>query len=253
MPSPAPTKDQIVLVHAYLDGELDVASALRVKDEIDASAQLAAELANASAVREAMRRHFPAEPVPARLKQRIDAAIGMRRLPARPTWLTLAACVVIAIGVSGGSAWLALQPPGSPSDRIVDEVVDGHMRARISQRTTEVVSTDRHVVKPWLGSRLPQAPRVVDLARDGFQLSGARIEVVARTPVPVLVYTRRLHVISLVAVPASGATIESGVRRTESGYNVARWRDGDTVYMATSDLNAEELAFFARLFRDPPG
>src|SRR6266487_1795088 len=103
MPSPAPTKDQIVLVHAYLDGELDVASALAVKAQIDASSQLGAELANASALRDALRRSFPPEPLPARLRQRIDAAIGVRRVPARPTWLALAASVLVAIGVSGGS------------------------------------------------------------------------------------------------------------------------------------------------------
>jgi anti-sigma factor RsiW len=252
MASPAPSKDQIVLVHAYLDGELDVASALDVKVQIDASPRLAAELANANALRDALRRQFPLEPVPARLKQRIDTAIGVRRLPARPTWLALAACVLIAVAVSGGSTWLALQPQSSASDRIVDEVVDGHMRALLSQRVTDVVSSDRHVVKPWLSSRLPQAPRVVDLAKDGFPLSGARIEVVARNQAPVLVYMRRLHVISLVALPAAGATTEPAARRTESGFNVARWRDGDTVYVATSDLNAEELALFARLFSAAP-
>src|SRR6266567_368021 len=103
MPRPAPTNDQIILVHAYLDGELDVASALAVKEQIDANPRLAAELANASALQDALRRHFPPEPVPARLAQRINSAIGGRRLPARPTWLALAACVLLAIGVSSGS------------------------------------------------------------------------------------------------------------------------------------------------------
>jgi anti-sigma factor RsiW len=160
--------------------------------------------------------------------------------------------VLLAVALSGGSTWLVVQPSGSASDRVVGEVIDGHMRSLISQRTTDVVSSDRHVVKPWLSSRLPQAPRVIDLAKDGFPLSGARIEVVARTPVPVLVYMRRLHVISLVALPAVGATTEATVWRTESGYNVARWRDGDTIYVATSDLNTEELGQFARLFRASP-
>jgi anti-sigma factor RsiW len=252
MPTPAPTKDQIVLVHAYFDGELDVASALGVKEQIDANPLLAAELANATALRDALRRHFPPEPIPTRLAQRINSAIGVRRLPARPTWLALAACVLLAIGVSSGSTWLALQRSGPAPDRIVEEVVDGHLRSLFSQRTTDVTASESHVVKPWLSSRLPRVPRVVDLAKDGFPLSGARIEVVARTPVPVLVYMRRLHVISLVALPISDATTELTTRRTESGHNVARWRDGDTTYVATSDLNVEELAQFAKLFRAAP-
>ena len=39
-------QEPALLVHAYLDGELDLANALAVKQQIDADPSLAAELAN---------------------------------------------------------------------------------------------------------------------------------------------------------------------------------------------------------------
>ena len=53
------------------------------------------------------------------------------------------------------------------------------MRSQISGQPVDVVSTDRHTVKPWLAGKLPVAAEVVDLAEAGFPLAGGRIDIVA--------------------------------------------------------------------------
>ena len=63
----------------------------------------------------------------------------------------------------------------------------------------DVVSSDRHTVKPWFNGRIPNSPRVVDLAKDNFTLIGGRIDVVGQIPVPTLVYRHAKHIISLTA------------------------------------------------------
>lgn len=71
---------------------------------------------------------------------------------------------------------------------------------------------------------------------------------VGGSPVPTLVYGRRLHIISLTAVPVGkllGETTSASVK----GYNVLSWTDGDTKFWAASDLNMHELEAFAKLFR----
>src|SRR5258708_15937727 len=77
------------------------------------------------------------------------------------------------------------------------------MRPRRASQRVEVASTDRHTVKPWFNVKLPQSPRVIDLAAQGFPLAGGRIDVIGLTPAPTLVYPARQHVISLTALPVS--------------------------------------------------
>jgi anti-sigma factor RsiW len=107
-------------------------------------------------------------------------------------------------------------------------------------------------VKPWFSGRITQAPRVVDLAADGFPLVGGRIDVVGGTPVPTLVYRLRAHLISLMAVPATGRRDEAPVRRTIDGYNLLHWINDGVAYWAVSDVAAGDLEKFAQLFRAAP-
>jgi anti-sigma factor RsiW len=241
-------ESQTQLVHAYLDGELDPANTIAVGQEIERNPQLARELASASALQHALRTQFPLEPVPPALRARIDAAIG-QRIRKRPSWVALAASVLIAISLSSAATFLMLRAPAG--DHVLAEVVGSHMRSLVAMAPIDIASSERHVVKPWFNGRIPQAPRVIDLKADEFPLVGARIDVIAKTQVPTLVYRRRLHTISLVALPAAGAT-HAPSTRTDSGYNVVAWVDGDVRYVATSDLNAAELSTFARLFRAAP-
>ena len=94
-------------------------------------------------------------------------------------------------------------------------ILAGHIRGLMAPQPTDVSSSDRHVVKPWLNTRTPQAPRVVDLTQDGFPLVGGRIDVVGRVVVPTLVYRHRQHLISLTAVPGVMSPTE---RRTDIAY-----------------------------------
>jgi anti-sigma factor RsiW len=248
-PSP-PTAQAALLVHAYLDGELDPANALAIKQQIESDGALQAEFAEAAALQKLLRERFPREPVPARLRSRIDAAVGLAHRWPRPTWQALAASLVLAVALSSGSTWLALRAPNG--DRIVGEVVDGHMRALIAQKPADVSSSERHTVKPWFNGRVAQAPRVVDLSAEGFPLVGARIDVIGAEPVPTLVFGRRLHVISLSAVRAAGSPRDPTVRGSINGYNIVSWHSDGITYWAVSDLNAGELETFAKLFQAAP-
>ena len=236
-----------LLVHAYVDGELDAASALDLKQQIDADPAMAAEAANISALQGVLRSKLTPEQVPPGLRSRIRRAVGLSRWRDRPTWGALAASIITAVLVSSSSTWLVLH---NPAALIVNEIVDNHLGALIASRPTDVSSSDRHTVKPWFGGKLSYAPKVVDLSPAGFPLVGARIDVVRKTPIATLVYQRRLHVISLSAVPSAVvlARLES---QNSNGYNIESWSENGTSYWAVSDLNAGELDEFAKAFRNP--
>ena len=122
----------------------------------------------------------------------------------------------------------------------------------MAPQPADVASSDRHTVKPWFNGRIPESPRVVDLARNDFPLIGGRIDVVERNPVPTLVYHHRKHLISLTAIPAPGKLDAAPVSRAIEGYNIIEWTADGISYWAVSDVAAPELAHFTELFRSTP-
>jgi len=237
--------DPFLLVHAYCDGELDPANALALERRMADDPRLAAERDRILALRSAMGRIKSHAVAPPALRAKVERAVGMRRAAVRPTWSALAASVVLAAAISVGATWSLLAPGGA----VADEVVGNHIRALMATQPYDIASSDQHTVKPWFNGRIPVSPRVVDLASDGFPLVGGRIDVIARTPVPSLVYRARKHLISVTAMQGGGVPSPA---RTADGYHVIAWSAGGVSYWAVSDVGLDELQKFVKLFQAAP-
>jgi anti-sigma factor RsiW len=238
-----------LLVHAYVDGELDPANARALAARIEQNPALAAERDRIEALQRALRTQFPIAAPPAGLRERIERAAGLRRAPTRPTWMALAASVALALMLGSSATFVTLAPRG---DATADAVVADHIRALMAPQPADVASSDRHTVKPWFNGKIPESPRVVDLAKEDFPLLGGRIDVIGRTPAPVLVYGHRKHVISLTAIATPGRPDAPPAARSSEGYHLLAWTEGGVTYWAVSDMAAGDLAHFADLFRTTP-
>lgn len=238
--------DNLLLVHAYVDGELDPAHALEVERLMAADPALAAERDRIVALRHAIGERLPRETIPPHLAARIEAATGLHAKRLAPSWRALAASILVVAVLASGATWLALRP--AQGDAVTDFVVASHIRGLLASQPFDVASSDRHTVKPWFNGRVPEAPRVVDLAQAGFPLVGGRVDVIGREPVATLIYRHGAHLISLFEIPASGASGEA--HRMIAGYNVLRWSEAGVAYWAVSDMEEAELAAFSKAFRD---
>ncbi|HXK07165.1 MAG TPA: zf-HC2 domain-containing protein [Verrucomicrobiae bacterium] len=159
------------LLGAYVDEELDLARALDVESH-----------ARECQARAAVAAHAPYYTMPAGLLQRVERraakhfGIVGKRADSRSwplRWMALAAvCAAIAI--------LVLRTAPSPltggSGDLAREVVDAHVRSLLADHLMDVVSSDRHTVKPWFAGKLDFAPEVRDLAAAGFTLAGGRLD-----------------------------------------------------------------------------
>jgi len=244
----APEQDPRLLVHAYVDGELDPAHGLEFERQLAAAPSLAAERERIEALRRVIGERLPRESAPPALVRRIEAAVGLAqpaRAASRPSWRALAASVVLACFIGSGGTWLALH--SGSADTTADLLVASHVRSLMASQPIDVASSDSHTVKPWFNGRITDAPRVVELADEGFPLVGGRIDVIGRTPVATLVYRRRQHLISLSEIPDGHDT--SAAPRTIAGYNVVSWNEAGVNYWAVSDVSEPELDAFAKAFR----
>ena len=247
-----------MLIGAYLDGELDAAASLQVEQMIDSDPDLTAERDRMSALRRALAIQRADAPVPQALLDRISA-IGVTDVPIAPpapqrfSLAQMAASVLLAMALASTGTYLALTRAGTSAE--FASLVTAHEAALLAPEPFAVASSDSHTVKPWFDSHLALSPQVTDLAASGFPLIGGRVDQIDGRGVPVLVYKRRAHVISLIAVPSPGsrddlAPISEGSR---DGYLVLSWRGRDFTYHAVSDLAVAELTDFVTLWRRQGG
>jgi anti-sigma factor RsiW len=123
-----------------------------------------------------------------------------------------------------------------------DELVSAHTLAATQGHLTDVLSADRHTVKPWLAGHLEFSPPVSDFAADGFPLLGGRVERLQGQPVAALVYQRHKHTITVYVALAETLKFPGAV--TRRGYHLRSWREGDLSFAAVSDVGAAELDQF---------
>jgi anti-sigma factor RsiW len=254
--SGATREDELMLLNAYLDNELDSAAVLDVERRLASDENLKAEYERLAGLKTALATHLVKDRASPMLRERIAAIAAPARpaainrpMPRAYDWKQLAAAAAIACFVSSGATYLALRQ--APQSIMVAELVAGHQRALLGAAPFDVASSDRHTVKPWFDSKLALSPKVVDLSSSGFPLAGGRADVVGGKAVPVMVYNRRAHVISVVAVPQPGSVDSPAApaQASRDGYTVLTWNGSDFRYSAISDVAADELKDFVSLWR----
>lgn len=256
-----------LMIHALVDGELDAAAALAVERRIAADPALAAEHARIVALQTVVS-GLPRLDVREDFKARIAAigTAGMEKVLPGPApaarvppphravhrfgafdWRALAASIVVtAVLASGTTQWMMLS---RAPDSFAAAVASGHRRSLLAASPVDVVSSDRHTVKPWLDGRVGLSPPAPDLASDGFALLGGRVEVIADQPVPALVYRHRKHLITLVAAPEETGSTAGPVDLSAGGFSLVHWSDSAFSYWAISDTERPELDDFVNRFR----
>src|SRR6266436_6846824 len=247
-------------LNAYCDGELDPVSAIEFERRMADDESLKAQYDRLLSLRRAVR-SIPQYDVPpglrARIKSTVDAdrpgqaggpgqAGRMRQAGGtrQRSWSfqALAAAAVFGAVISS-SVMLTIERYGQRED-VARQVVAGHIRGQLATQPFDIASSDRHTVKPWFTSRLPESPQVVDLAAQGFVLLGGRVDVVGHDPVATIVYKHAKHTVSLTTLPPGQSVSDQAI----AGYNVRSWSDPEFTYIAVSDLPSADLASFERAF-----
>ena len=252
------------LLHGYVDGELDLVRSLEVERHLETCSDCAKMRDNLRTVQDALRTPTFYHVAPPRLSGRIRSAVqreAKSRLTLRLPRIALsfaAAAALLAFMV-----WYVPRLRATAGDEtITREVIAGHVRSLMANHLADVISTDRHTVKPWFNGKIDFAPPVIDLANQGFPLTGGRLDYMDDRPVAALVYRRQKHTINLFIWPESaaneerhesGGSAKGGTPLRElsrQGFNLEAWNQAGMHFWVISDLNAAELRDFSRRISD---
>ena len=237
------------LLHAYVDGELDLANARETERHLRSCADCRGTEKAIRELRSALTSEATAYRAPAHLRRNVRAALRREAKSSRQIlspWLTFTTGAAFAAILLGFVIFQTTR--ATRTNAIVDQVVANHVRSLLAAQLVDVVSSDQHTVKPWFDGKIDFAPEVRDLSTDGFPLVGGRLDYLDGKTVAALVYQRNKHPINLFITPATTSRSTSARIATRRGYNILAWTNKGMNYWAVSDLNQVELRQFTGLF-----
>jgi len=164
-------------------------------------------------------------------------------------WMLAAVAAVILVVGTLTSAYLGAR---SGRDQVFSEIADLHVETLASSSPVDVISTDRHTVKPWFQGRIPFAFNLPELQNSEFSLLGGRMTYLDQTPGAHLIYDVRKHHISVFvfqerSLPASLDTNYLLPKRLP--FNVETWSQGGLRYFVIGDASTADINNLAKLFK----
>ncbi|MBZ5664547.1 MAG: zf-HC2 domain-containing protein [Acidobacteriia bacterium] len=182
-------------------------------------------------------------------RKRIQQSIAPKpRRSFRLGWILAAVAVVVAVGALT-STYVATR---SVRNRVYSEIADLHVATLASSTPVDVISTDRHTVKPWFQGKIPFAFNLPELQNTEFTLLGGRMTYLDQTPGAHLVYDVRKHHISVFvfqerSLPAS--LDESPLWPKKLMFNMETWSQGGLRYFVIGDASAADIDSLAKLLK----
>ena len=231
----------------YLDGELSAAEARAVAEHVRACAACAADalsrVQQKRAIRDAGQRFAPN---PA-FRARIEKSLAPRRpFLEKRFWLPVLA---ISVGVLvAGAMFLTLR---RSQQQLIGELVDQHVATLASANPVDVISTDRHTVKPWFAGKIPFTFNLPELEGSPFELVGGKVSYLSQSPGAELIFRVRQHQISVFIFQDredSGAR-ENAWAGTDLSFQVRSWRHNGLRYFVISDVAAQDVDKLSELIK----
>ena len=247
-------------VQAYFDGEADAVTAANIERHMERCDECRTLHRSLEQLRTVLRRDLPHTQIPPALRARVmraldeESSLDTPRRSARPTWRTRPFWLGASSGLSMAAvaatvACLLLSPQFATP--LADEALDAHVNSLLSTHLIDVVSTDKHTVKPWFAGHTDVSPLVADFEPEGYRLIGGRVDYLEHQRAAVVVYRHGAHVINVFSWAATQRSVPG--KLTRNGYHLVSWKTGDLQYCAVSDTGWDELLGLVRLLQDLGG
>jgi anti-sigma factor RsiW len=187
----------------------------------------------------------------ANFRQRIQRQIAAKART-RHSWLwapALVTAVVLLAAVVTVGRWYER----SRSQQVLIELADLHVSDLASATPVDVVSSDRHTVKPWFQGKLPFTFDVPEMQGTGYTLVGGRVAYLEHEPGAHLLFNVGAHHIS-VFIFRDRPEIERAFPARSSNsrvlsFHIESWAAGGLRYFVFGDASPEAIEGLSRLMK----
>jgi anti-sigma factor RsiW len=182
---------------------------------------------------------------------RIEKSIQPKRRPVGVfAWMPglAMAAVALVLVVLGFTVWAR----HSAREQALAELVDLHVATLASANPVDVISTDRHTVKPWFQGKLPFTFNLPELQNSPFKLIGGRVTYFEHSPGAQLLFQIRSHQLSVFIFQDQPGMIPLTMGVTsdrELAFNVNTWSDAGLRYVVVGDANPADIHTLGDLMR----
>jgi len=183
-------------------------------------------------------------------RRRVQQSITPKRQRSlRLGWTFAAAAVVVLVVGALTSTYVGTR---SGRDHVFSEIADLHVATLASSSPVDVISSDRHTVKPWFQGKIPFAFDLPELQNSEFSLLGGRMTYLDQTPGAHLIYDVRKHHISVFVFQERSLPArlnENALSPKNLSFNMETWSQGGLRYFVIGDANAADINSLAKLFQ----
>ncbi|MGO8794079.1 MAG: anti-sigma factor family protein [Candidatus Sulfotelmatobacter sp.] len=235
----------------YLDGELDAAEARALRTHLRECASCAADVLERMQMKRAVHAAGrPYEPS-AEFRAKIAKSVAAKpRLGAGERWrMVLVPALLLVLGAFLLTSYLGRER--AARQRVYSELADLHVATLASSTPVDVVSSDRHTVKPWFQGKIPFTFNLPELGGTDFTLVGGRVAYLEQISGAHLIYRIRKHEISVFIFPESAGSMRglpSGTANAAS-FNSDTWTQNGLRYFVIGDASADDIRALGKLLR----
>jgi anti-sigma factor RsiW len=192
-------------------------------------------------------RYSPAPEFRLRIAQSIQAKSRPFRVFGWMPKLAAAAAVIVLL-VGSVDLWVR----HSQREQALSELADLHVATLASANPVDVVSTDRHTVKPWFQGKLPFTFDLPELQNSSFTLVGGRVTYFEHSPGAQLLFEVRKHQLSVFILPDQTGTTPFNMGTAKSrqlAFNIEMWTRGGLRYIIIGDASPTDIHDLSELLR----
>jgi anti-sigma factor RsiW len=236
----------------YLDGELPAAESRALDGHLRGCPTCAAlalsRVQQKRAVHAAGQRFTPDPAFRARIQKAIAAP--------KPTlwtrsWLPVFITATAAVLLTASAFLLTLQHNRTSDQQLLSELVDQHVATLASANPVDVVSTDRHTVKPWFAGKIPFTFNLPELQGSPFVLVGGRVSYLTQSPGAELIFRVRQHQISVFIFQDQATTPRTSESvSTALSFQVRTWHHNGLQYFVIGDASPQDLDNLSELIKN---